>query len=362
VAIQGGALWGDVYTELDKHGLVGVGGNVWFVGVGGFSLGGGHSFLSGQYGLAIDNLLGATVALADGRIVKCSQDEEPDLFWAIRGGGNQFGVITEFVVKTHPAPGPALVGALAYPGTELRKVLEVVQEFIRNQPPTSYLILAFSRAPPEFYPSIMILPYLQGSQSSAEAALSPFRTKVTPVFDQTGLAPTFNAVSHASDAFLSGAPPRYLSGGAAFSELWDDVVEHVFGEWVAFTEDEERRSGIVLWEFGFRNKIAEVPKAATAFSVRDPSYYAVVTARYSRPETDDISKEFISKVATYISDENAKRTGKRLGTPLNIALSPDSISVEEVFGENAQRLREVKEKYDPNKVWRKGWFIDPEGN
>lgn len=85
VVVQGGALWGDVYTELEKFELNVVGGSVWFVGVGGFITGGGHSKLSGKHGLAIDNLLEATVVLADGRIVKCSESEEQDLFWGIRG-------------------------------------------------------------------------------------------------------------------------------------------------------------------------------------------------------------------------------------------------------------------------------------
>jgi FAD/FMN-containing dehydrogenase len=85
VAVQGGAIWGDVYSALEKDELTAVGGNVWFVGVGGYLTGGGYSSLSGKFGLAVDNLLQATVVLADGRIVQCSEDKEPDLFWAIRG-------------------------------------------------------------------------------------------------------------------------------------------------------------------------------------------------------------------------------------------------------------------------------------
>lgn len=143
VTVQGGAIWGDVYTELEKHNLVVVGGNVWFVGVGGFITGGGHSHLSGALGLAVDNLVGATVVLADGRVVQCSDAEEADLFWAIRGvsrvsivddwlnsllgGGGQFGVVAEFVLKAHPARASTLVGALAYPAEELPKILELLK-------------------------------------------------------------------------------------------------------------------------------------------------------------------------------------------------------------------------------------------
>ena len=85
VAFQSGCVWGDVYSELEKHDLFVVGGSVWFVGVGGFITGGGYSKLSGEFGLAIDNLISAEVVLADGRIVRCSEKEEADLFWAIRG-------------------------------------------------------------------------------------------------------------------------------------------------------------------------------------------------------------------------------------------------------------------------------------
>jgi FAD/FMN-containing dehydrogenase len=145
VLVQGGALWGDVYEETQKFGLDVVGAHYWFVGVGGYLLGGGHSRLSGEHGLGSDNVLAATVVLADGRIVKTSATEETDLFWAIRGevscvwmiiteylqldsgGGNQFGIVVEFVLKTFPAANSITMGSLVYPGTEIANVLRVVQ-------------------------------------------------------------------------------------------------------------------------------------------------------------------------------------------------------------------------------------------
>lgn len=147
VTVQGGALWGDVYEACQPAGVEVVGCQVWLVGVGGYLVGGGHSFLSPERGLAIDNILRATVVLADGRIVETSATEEPDLFWAIRGmwaecgdgriwnrrvppfagGGNQFGIVVEFVLKCFPASGPATIGALLYPGTEVARVLNVTQ-------------------------------------------------------------------------------------------------------------------------------------------------------------------------------------------------------------------------------------------
>ena len=127
IVVQGGALWGDVYEVAKKENVDVVGGSLWFVGVGGFTLGGGYGPLSGEYGLAIDNLLSAKVVLADGRIVNTSKDEESELFWAIRGGGGQFGIVVEFTFKVYPPAGPIGSGILAYPGTELENVLKVIK-------------------------------------------------------------------------------------------------------------------------------------------------------------------------------------------------------------------------------------------
>ena len=130
-----------------------------------------------------------------------------------------------------------------------------------------------------FQPAMAILPYIEGSPEQAEEILSPFRTIVQPVFQRTGVVSSFNAVSHSSDAALSNLPPRSVSGTALFSELWDDVVTTVFNEWTTYTEVEERKSSIVLWEFCSQEKIAEVRSDATAYPARDPHYYVVVEGR-----------------------------------------------------------------------------------
>ena len=165
-----------------------------------------------------------------------------------------------------------------------------------TQKSNSWFILAFARAPPHFYvcliiyfqcyeltvrmqPGIMILPYIDGDQAAAEATLEPFRTKVTPVFAQTGFAPDYNAVSHGADAMLTHVPPRAVVGGASFSQLWDDVIGWVFGEWVQFTEADETKQTMIMFEFGKKGKIDSVAAADTAFPLRDPHYYTIITAR-----------------------------------------------------------------------------------
>ncbi|KAF8066753.1 FAD-binding domain-containing protein [Lyophyllum atratum] len=362
VAVGGGAVWGDVYSELAKHDLVVVGGSVWFVGVGGYTTNAGWSNLSGHYGLAIDNLVGATVVLANGTVVKTSDTQEPDLFWATRGGTNQFGIVTEFVFKTHPARGPALVGVLAYPGTEIQNVLGALREHLRTHNPDSKLILSFIRSPPHFYPGIAILPYIEGDAQSSSTVLAPFRSDtLKPIFEQTGLAPDYNAVSHGADASLAGAPPRHITGTVLFSDLWEDLVLRVFGEWVAFTEHEDRKAGMVLWEFGHRDKIAEVKSDVTAFVSREPHYYVAFTGRHSLPESDTPTLDFVARMTKLVQDTNVEKTGVRLLTPPGFVLAPGTVSAEDVYGSNLPRLRKLKAKYDPKKVWSRSLVdIEPD--
>ncbi|KIJ42149.1 hypothetical protein M422DRAFT_48356 [Sphaerobolus stellatus SS14] len=355
VKIGGGALWGDVYSELEKHDLVVAGGNVWNVGVGGFVLGGGYSNLSGFYGLGVDNLIEATVVLASGDVVICNKDNEPDLFWAIRGAGNQFGAVTELILKAYPAHGPATVGALAYPGTQLSEVLAVVQNFLSTQKPGHRLILTFSRAPPDYYPSILILPYIEGTEEETKFALAPFTETIKPVFQQIVSVPTFNAVSHSADAFLAHVPPRAALGGALFSNLWEDTITKVFLDWMAFTENEDSRQSVVMWELFARDKIAEVREEDTAYPARKPHYYAIVDGRHTSPNDDGPTCEWVSRIMSIINQANLEKEGFQFPTPANFGLGTEKS--EDVYGINLPRLRELKAKYDPKAVFGKFWTL-----
>jgi hypothetical protein len=128
----------------------------------------------------------------------------------------------------------------------------------------------------------MILPYIENIAGNAEEPLAPFRTTLKPVFEHVGVVSSYNAAAHGADS-LANIPLRSVTGGAMFSELWDDVVIKVFGEWVAFTESEDHKGTMVLWEFGAREKFAEVTQAVTAFPVRNPHDYVTITGRFVGP-------------------------------------------------------------------------------
>ncbi|KAG6872366.1 hypothetical protein C0995_010285 [Termitomyces sp. Mi166 len=367
VSVGGGALWSDVYAQTDKHGVVPIGGNIHFLGVGGVTLAGGYSHLSGKHGLGVDNILQATVVLADGRIVTTNEKEEPDLYWAIRGGVNQFGVVAELFLKTYPLAPAMTVGALVYPGTELQNVLAALHvrnlslfKHLGNHHPSTKMILMFARAPPDFYPGLLLLPYIENDATPPDEVLAPFRELVKPIFEGLQTVDGYLAVSHGADQALTGAPPRMTTDGALFSDLWDDVIGRAFDSWIQFTEDQEFKGSIMMWEFGHRDKLAERKVEDMAFGAREKHYYMVTISRHSDPSGDAKAAEWASSIGNLVRTAQVEKTGKPLTTPASLAVSPQIIPPEGIWGANLPRLRKLKAKYDPKKVFSKGWCIEPD--
>ncbi|KAI0824925.1 FAD-binding domain-containing protein [Trametes gibbosa] len=361
VSVQGGAVWGDVYEATKGTRVDVVGSPLWFVGVGGFTLGGGYGPLSGEHGLAIDNLLSATVVLADGRIVKASKDEEPDLFWAIRGGGGQFGIVVEFVFKAHPYAGPFGSGIIAYPGTEITSVLQIIKEWKATQTPAERLTLNFSRPAPHFKPSIALLPTVlhdtDGTRS--QTVLAPFREgAVKPVFEKIATASDFITLSHAADASLVHAPRRLAIRGTFIADFFPELLLGVWEKWVAFTEtSEEVRGSGVIWDLTSPAKLMEVGVADTALKLRTPHYWMAVQGRSTTDASVDAVRAFTEQTVQFVREKNAELSGKDLGWFVN--MSQGTERPEDVFGEQLPRLRKIKAEYDPKKVWSKGFVIEP---
>ncbi|KAI0322969.1 FAD-binding domain-containing protein [Amylostereum chailletii] len=362
VTVEGGARWGDVYEVCEKEGVDVVGGPFWFVGVGGFTLGGGYGSLSGDHGLAIDNLLDATVVLSDGRIVKTNVDQEPDLFWAIRGGGGQFGIVVEMTFKAYPPAGPFTVGVIAYPGKEIVKVLKIIQEWKVTQTPRERLTISFSRPAPHFNPSVTILPWVAGDHDGtrSKVILAPFRAgDVKPVFEKIVTAPGMLAVSHGADAGLAAAPRRLAIRGTIFSNFFSELILGVWEKWVNFTETNENvRSTTVLWDLASSEKIVEVGPTETALRTRTPHNWMAIQGRSTTDASVEAVKAFNLSTVSYVRETNAALSGNDLGWFLNMCQGDER--AEDVFGQNLPRLRKVKAKYDPKQIWSKGFVIEPD--
>ncbi|KAA1467505.1 FAD-binding domain-containing protein [Dentipellis sp. KUC8613] len=360
VTIQGGARWGDVYEVGGKEQREIPGAPLWFVGVGGSLLSGASGYLSGRYGLGIDNLVAATVVLADGRIVRTSAEEEPDLFWAIRGGGNQFGIVVEFELQTYPSPGPATTGTLIFPGTEFDGVLKAIQEFHEQASVDEKLTVVWACPGPHFKPTIIVAPWISATaERSPDKILEPLRTNATPVVDKITTAPDQSTLSHASDAAQARSPRRLQIRGGAFSKFYTDVLVGSWERWVKFTEDnEDARASTLIWDVRNPGAITKVGATDTAYPIRKPHCFVAIQGRNTRPETDEVTSAWLKSIAEFIREANTANSGEDLGVILGMATGDEL--PEAVFGPNLPRLRKLKAKYDPKNVWSKGFTIEPD--
>src|SRR5688500_3211128 len=181
--VQGGALWGDVDHEPQAHGLATTGGIVSHTGVAGLTLGGGIGWLMRKHGLTVDNLLAVEVVAADGKLLRASEDEHPDLFWALRGGGGNFGVVTSFEFCLHPVGPTVLAGPIFWDAADAGEVLRHYRDFIRDAPDELGTVVRFGAAPPlkvipgelHWRPVVMIGACYAGSIDDGEQALRPLR-------------------------------------------------------------------------------------------------------------------------------------------------------------------------------------------
>ena len=194
--VQGGALWGDVDHETQAHGLATTGGIVSHTEVAGLTLGGGVGWLMRKHGLTIDNLLAVNVVTAEGQVLRASEDEHPDLFWALRGGGGNFGVVTSFEFRLHSVGPTVLAGPVLWNATDAGEVLRFYRDFLRDAPDELGTVVRFGTAPPlpvipehlHWRPVLMIGTCYAGPIGDGERVLRALRACRTPLLDLVGPA------------------------------------------------------------------------------------------------------------------------------------------------------------------------------
>ncbi|GJJ15842.1 hypothetical protein Clacol_010120 [Clathrus columnatus] len=376
VTVGGGAIWEDVYAPLDEQGLIAAGANVWNVGVAAYVLGGGFSNLTPAHGYGCDSLLEGTIVLADGRIVKCDADNEPDLFWALRGNFNQAFLLLTLIpeifsrrwapiwcsdrtgLEDVPSHGPAFTGAIIYPANELQSFLNVLKKRLSTPSPKQVFILGFSRAAPDYYPTLLFIPYVEGTPEEVDAVISPFRTEITPLLEQTVTLTSFMQATHATDGITKQFPPRRINGGALFGSLWDDLILSMYDEWLKFTENSDSKTSLALWEFYPPGRNTEIDIKDTAYPCRKQQNYFHVYGLHSSPERDTPTREWIEKVTSKVNAANLEKMGFKFPIPHNSGTGLEA--PEDIYGEHLQRLRELKTKYDPHQMFnKKYWTIPP---
>lgn len=355
VRAGGGALLGDVDHETQAFGLATPTGINSTTGLAGLCLGGGFGWLTRPYGLTADNLLSADVVTADGNIRLASEAEDPDLFWAIRGGGGNFGVVTSFELRLH-AVGPMVhAGVVVYPGAEARGVLRRWRDVVAVAPDELTAWAVMRKAPPlPFLPvdvhgtdAVVIAALWAGPLEAGPQATAPLLALGHPHGHMLGPQP-FEAWQQTFDPMLTPGARNYWKSHD-FEEVTDDAID-VFVEGLGALPGPECE--VFLGSLG--GAMGRVPRDATAFASRDARVVMNVHGRWRRPEDDGLVRSW----ARGVFDRAAPfATG---GGYVNFFTDDEGPRVASAYGSNFERLREIKRRVDPGNLFRVNHNIPPE--
>jgi FAD/FMN-containing dehydrogenase len=348
VRVGGGALLGDIDHEAQAFGMAVPVGAVSETGIGGLALHGGFGFLTRKYGLTADNLVSADVVTADGTLITADETNHPDLLWALKGGGGNFGVVTSFEFQLHPV-GPEVYFVLTfYPAAEAARVLERFRSFMPGAPDELMAIAIYENAPqeafiPETYrgePVVIVAGCWCGPLEKGEGVTEPLRTIATPVVDLSGPMPYLDIQRLFDADYPKG--DRYYWKSLYLDDLSDEVIELACA---AGAERPTPRTGFVLWALG--GAMGRVPPEATAFYHRDAPFLLSIEATDSAPANDEANLAWVRRWYDKVEPLT------RRGTYFNFGgfWEGGEEMLARSFGSNYARLREVKAKYDPDNVF-----------
>jgi FAD/FMN-containing dehydrogenase len=341
---EAGLTLGEFDHETQAFGLATTLGVVSVTGIAGLTLGGGLGWLSGKYGLACDNLLSTDVVTADGRLLTASDEENEDLFWGIRGGGGNFGVVTSFEYELHPV-GPVLGGGLRYPASQARDFLRFYHEFASTCPDELSTAASLGQAPDGSVVAGVAVCY-SGPIESGERVLHPLRTFGSPLDDSIQPMP-YQTLQSAPDAGFPLGRHHYWKS-SYLKHLSDEAIEVMLG-FVA--EMPSPLSGVGLQQM--HGAASRVDPAATAFPHRDEHYDFLILSQWTDPSD---------------SEENARWTRAffeamepffERGVYVNNLGEEGEDRVKEAYGENYERLVTLKDKYDPTNLFRLNQNVRP---
>ncbi|HEX5578531.1 MAG TPA: FAD-binding oxidoreductase [Candidatus Limnocylindria bacterium] len=357
--VQGGALWRDVDSETQAHGLATTGGIISHTGVAGLTLGGGIGFLMRKHGLAVDNLLAAEVVTADGSIVNASADEEPDLFWALRGGGGNFGVVTAFRFALHPVGPIVLAGPIFWAAEDTLEVLRFYRDFITDAPDELGTVVRLGTVPPlpvipaplHWRPAIAVACCYAGSVDEGERVLRALRRFRKPLIDLLAPVP-YVAFQGGLDASVQHGWHYYWKG-TSLHRLSDDAITVIADQVYAAGSP---RSYAAIFHMG--GAVGRVPRDATAFSGRDVGHNMSIDGVWLADEAEEHAEPERRWVRRFAEALEPHRAGS---VYVNFLDADDgSRRVREAYGEATYpRLARIKASYDPANVFHHNKNIGP---
>ncbi|HSC16855.1 MAG TPA: FAD-binding oxidoreductase [Gammaproteobacteria bacterium] len=354
--VQGGALWGDVDRETQAHGLATTGGIVSHTGVGGLTLGGGVGWLMRKHGLTVDNLLAADVVTADGELLHASEARHSDLFWALRGGGGNFGVVTSFEFRLHPVGPTVLAGPILWDASEAVDVLRFYRDFIRSAPDELGTVVRFGAVPPlpvvpehlHWRPVVMLGTCFCGPTEHGERVVRPLRAFKTPLLDLVG--PTsYAGFQSALDSTVAHGWSYYWKS-THLPNLSDDLIEVIAKH--AFSCSSPR-SYVAM--FHLHGAVSRVAEGATAFGNRRAAH-AITLDGVWRPG-EDFGDRDTAWARAFFDALGRFREGVYVNF---LAGDEEPGRIREAYGDSIyDRLIDVKTAYDPDNVFRHNQNIRP---
>jgi hypothetical protein len=354
--VQGGALWGDVDHETQAYGLATTGGIVSHTGVAGLTLGGGIGWLMRKHGLTVDNLLAVDVATANGELLRASEDEHPDLFWALRGGGGNFGVATSFEFRLHRVGPTVLAGPMIWDASDVTEVLRCYRDFIRDAPDELGTVVRFGTAPPlpvipeslHWRPVVMIGTCYAGPIEDGERVLRPLRACCTPLLDLVAPTPYTGFQSAIDTTVLHGW--HYYWKSTHLPALSDDLIDVIATQ--AFSGSSPRSYAAL---FHLKGAVGRVAEGATAFGNRQASHAITLDAVW-RPG-EDFGDRDTAWTRKFFTELGRFREGVYVNF---LGGDEDPGRVREAYGVAVyDRLVDVKTRYDPDNVFHHNQNIRP---
>ena len=343
---EGGVTWGDYDKETQRHGLASPGGAISTTGIAGLTLGGGFGWLSRSYGLACDNLISAEIVTANGEVLTASAEENPDLFWAIRGGGGNFGVVTRFEYRLQEV-GELYAGLILYPRDRAGEFMRVYSEWTAKAPDEVASMAAFLHSP-DGDPVVGAIVVYHGPKDEGERVIAPVRSLGSPALDDITPKPYTSVQQALDDGFPRGLRNYWKSTYLAElgKQCLDILVDHANRAPTTWC--------VVGLEHMMGGAVARVGEDDTAFANRDAIYSLLILGRTDDPAGDGAVREWVRGLwkavepystggvyVNYMGQDEAERIGEAYGT------------------DHYARLAKIKNQYDPANLFRLNQNIAP---
>lgn len=357
VRAQGGVTWGDLDRETQAFGLAAPGGVVSTTGIAGLTLGGGLGWLRSKYGLSCDNLVSVDIVTADGALHTASDEQNADLFWAVRGGGGNFGVVTSFEYQLYPVGPEIMMCAVMYPLEDAPTVLPAWRDFVEDAPDEissqAYFwgIPAMAGFPAELWhkPLVIVTAMYAGDAQEGERVLDPLRRLATPVLDLSSRMP-YRAAQAMFDPFLPKGQRYYYFKSSDLARLDAEVIDAL----IACAQQRPVSSVLLaIWHYG--GAVQRVDPEATPFRSRHTPYLFSVDAIWDDPSQ---SEEIIAWSRAQLAAMRGYAAGGLYVNFSGFGEEGEDL-VRAAYGENYARLSLLKEQYDPLNLFHLNQNIRP---